>query len=443
MNSGPVQGAEIEPEGVGVVGATAIIVGFVIGVSIFVLPGTLAGSAGPAVILSYAGASLVALLACITGAQLGCAYPVSAASFVAVADLLGSRWGFLLVWMIVGASAVGVGLLAHGLANYLGSLLAINVTAVAVIAVLVSAAVNVFGARASAGLQLLLVVLFLTALLVFVVAGLPQISTDRLAPFFPRGAGPVVAAMVPAYFSYAGFLVIIEVAGELREPARTIPRAMMISFAVVLAAYLSVTLTLVGLIPWEALAGDPAPILSAARRVLPEALVLPLGITAVAAGASSINGILLGYSRDLRALADRRLLPRRLLLHAAPMAESAAGVIPMALLALLAVLSSGDIAALATQAVLGTLFVQLLLGLALLRLPRRAPERLQRAGLRLSLPLLRAVAWALILVSIGIALLMILAQPGQALVAGLFLGLGWLVHARASSDATADKAKKT
>ncbi|KGE04378.1 APC family permease [Pseudohaliea rubra] len=420
------------PRNVGVPGATAIIVGFVIGVSVFVLPGTLAASAGPAVLVSYALASLLGLLACVVGAQLGCAYPCSAAGFVAVADLLGDRWGFLLVWMIVGASAVGVGLLAHGLANYLGSVVTINVTSIAVGAVLLSGLVNLFGARAGAGLQMVLVLVFLAALLLFVGAGLPAIDTAKLRPFFPRGAGPVLAAVVPAYFSYAGFFVIIELAGELKDPARTIPRAMTISFSLVLVTYLAVTLTLVGLAPWDTLAADPAPVLTAARTVLPDTLVLVLALTAVAAGASSINGILLGYSRDLSALVERRLLPRVLLLHASSMAESAAGVVPMTMLALLAVLSSADIAALATQAVLGILFVQVLLGLALVRLAGSAPERLQHTGLRLHPVLLRCFAWLLVSVSVAAGGLVAAMSPDKAAVAAGFLFTGWVVHRRAT-----------
>ena len=417
---------------VGVAGATAIIVGFVIGVSVFVLPGTLAGSVGPGVVVSYALASLLGLLACAVGAQLGCAYQTDAASFVAVAELLGPRWGFLLVWMIVGASAVGVGLLAHGLANYLDSVLAVDLRGVAVGAVLVSGAVNLFGARAGAGLQLLLVVAFLAALALFVGAGLPAADAGLLSPLFPRGAGPVIAAIVPAYFSFAGFFVIIELAGEIDRPTYTIPRAMALSFALVLVTYLGVALTLVGLVPWEALAGDPAPVVTAALRVLPQALVMPLALTAVAAGASSINGILLGYSRDLHALAERGLLPRLVLLHARRLPEHTAGVVPMTLLALVAVTSSGDITALATQAVLGILFVQVLLGLALLQLPRRAPHRLAAAGFVLPSAALRVLAVLLVVASAAIALLVAAGSPRQAALAAGFLGLGVLVYALSS-----------
>ncbi|MEQ8262042.1 APC family permease [Pseudohaliea sp.] len=414
---------------VGVVGATAIIVGFVIGVSVFVLPGSLAGSTGPGVVVSYAAASLLGLLAGVVGAQLGCAYQTDAASFVAVSQLLGVRWGFLLVWMIVGASAIGVGLLALGLANYLGNVLTVEVRGVAVGAVLVSGAVNLCGARAGAGLQLVLVVAFLAALFLFVGAGLPAVDGDLLSPFLPRGAGPVFAAIVPAYFSYAGFFVIIELAGEIESPAQTIPRAMAISFVLVVVTYLAVALTLVGLVPWEALGGDPAPVVTAARRVLPEALMLPLALTAVAAGASSINGILLAYSRDLHALAERGLLPRKLLLHARSLPDRTAGVVPMTLLALVAVMSSGDITALATQAVLGILFAQVLLGLALWQLPRRDPHRLATAGFVLPSVALRASAGLLVVASAAIALLVVAGSPRQAALAGAFLGLGGLVHA--------------
>jgi len=412
---------------IGTGGAVATIVGFVIGVSVFVLPGSLAATAGPAVVLSYGIASLLGLFACVVAAQVGVCYPTSGASFIAVAELVGSLWGFLLVWLLVGAGAVGIGLLAYGLADYLGSVVPVDRRSVAFASVLVFAAINVSGARASTGVQLFLVIAFLLALATFIVAGLPNIEARNLRPFLANGWSPVLLAVLPAYFSYAGFMVIVELAGEIRRPERTIPLALLVSFLLVLVTYSLVALTLVGIVPWTELAGDPAPVGSAAARVLPAALASVITLTAVAAAASSINGILLGYSRDVHALADRGLLPRPALLHARWMDPGAAGVVPIAIVAMVAVAVGSGIEALAVQTVIGVLLAQCLLGLALFRLPRRRGDLYEAARFRLPRPLLLFFSIGLVATSLVACVAVAFTSPVQALVALLFCVFGVLL----------------
>lgn len=409
---------------IGIGGAVATIVGFVIGVSVFVLPGNLAASAGPAVVLTYVIASLLGLLSCVVAAQVGVCYPTAGASFVAVADLLGDLWGFLLVWLLVGASAVGIGLLAYGLADYLGSVISVNRGGVAFASVLLFTLINVCGVRASTAAQVVLVIAFLAALVVFVTAGIPEIDSHRFQPFLANGWSPVLLAVLPAYFSYAGFMVIIELAGEIRRPERTIPVALLISFVLVLVTYMLVALTLVGLIPWTALGDDPAPVGTAAALVLPDALASAITLTAVAAAASSINGVLLGYSRDVHALADRGMLPRVALIHARWMDSDSAGVMPISVVALIAVAAGSGVEALAIQAVMGVLLVQCLLGLALLRLPTRRTHIYAMASFRLPRPLLVFFALGLVVTSVLACAAVIATSPAQAGVALVYITLG-------------------
>jgi APA family basic amino acid/polyamine antiporter len=418
----------VSPRIIGTGGAVATIVGFVIGVSVFVLPGSLAVQTGPAVVVSYGIAALLGGFACIAGAQVGVAYPQSGASFLAVSDLLGPFWGFLLVWLLVGASAVGIGLLAYGLADYLGSIVTVNRAVIAALAIVFFAFVNVVGVRASTGIQSALVVVFLAALLLFVAAGAAHIEVDNLRPFLPNGWPPVLLAVLPAYFSFAGFLVIVELAGEIRSPERTIPAALLLGFLLVLATYALVSLTLVGVVPWRELAGDSAPIGTAAARVLPGPLASVITFTAVAAAASSINGILLGYSRDVKALAARGLFPSGWLLRARWMARDSAGVLPIAAVALLAVAWGPAIDRLAVQTVVGVLLVQCLLGVALLRLPRVRPERWRRLPFRMPLPLLRFCAGGLVVTSAGACAAIVATGPAQVVVAFLYCGAGYGIY---------------
>ncbi|MEZ5980696.1 MAG: hypothetical protein R3C54_00095 [Parvularculaceae bacterium] len=105
---------------IGLFGAVITLVGFVVGASIYILPGAIAASAGPGVVISYGIACLLALFSCIVAAQIGVAYPASGASFVIIGRLVSPFIGFLLVWMMIGAAAVAIALLGYGFADYVG-----------------------------------------------------------------------------------------------------------------------------------------------------------------------------------------------------------------------------------------------------------------------------------------------------------------------------------
>lgn len=409
-------------------GAVATIVGFVVGVSIFVLPGTLAGSVGPGIVATYLIASVLGLFSCVAAAQVGVCYPVTGASFVAVADLLGELWAFLLVWFLVGAGSIGITLLAFGLADYLGSLIALDRRLVAFLSIGILTLVNLKGADVSVRAQWVFVVAFLAALALFILRGIVNIDTQNLRPFLVNGWSPVLLAVLPAYFSYSGFLVISELAGEIRDPARTIPRALLISFLIVVVTYTLVAVVLVGVSPWTELSGQSAPVSSVASLILPEVAVSAITLASVAAAASSINGVLLGYSRDVRALANRGMLPKAGLLHAKWMHPDAAGVVPIALIAFVAAAVGSGIESLAILAVTGVLLSQCLLGLALVRLPTHRPERYLKAGFRFPKPVLAFFAWGLVVTSLIACAAIVGTSSSQAMITAAFCVCGVLIY---------------
>lgn len=418
------------PRRVGTPGATVLLVGFVIGISIFILPGTLAGTAGPAVIVSYLLASLMAVFSCIVAAQIGAAFPVSGASFVAVSRLLSPLWGFVVVWVIIGAGAVAVALLAYGFADYAGSLWpAFDRRPGAMLLVAVLGVLNLAGIRETVAAQWLLVALFMIALAAFCVFGLANLEPSNLLPFMPEGLSPVIAATVPAFFSYTGFMVIIEIGGEIRDPQRNIPRALAASFVIVTVTYLLVTLALVGLVPWRELGGMTAPVSSAASRAMPGPLATGITVTALAAAASSVNILLLGYSRDLFALARSRVLPAFFAKVSGERRQPARCVLLFIGAALLAMTAGGRVTDFATLTVAGLMVLQIAIAVAALRLPGAHGTRYGELRFRLSAPLLRFFAGGLILVSLVFLVIVSLNTPALAVAAAAYLAAGVLYYA--------------
>lgn len=369
---------------IGLWGAVATLVGYVIGASVFILPGELAPATGPAVFVSYLLASIPALLACFVTAQIGCAYPVSGAAYVAASRVLSPYWGFMVVWSLLMGVTVGVALIAYGFADYLAFFFpGLDRRAVAIVTVLAFCIINVLGARLSVGSEAVMVVGFMTVLAVFGVGGVWHMEPAHLTPLFPKGLRPVMSAAIPAYFSFIGFAMLAELAGEIDRPARTIPWALALSFACVLFFYVLVPVALVGVVPWNELRGTEASVSAAAARFLPAPWPAWISVGALLAAATSLNGILLSISRDIFALARDRIFPATLgRLHPRYVSPDVA-VLSLTGLALVGVAVGTSIRNYAVVAVMAIMVSQILSALAVLLMPSRSPERFRQSAFRL------------------------------------------------------------
>ncbi len=142
------------------------------------------------------------------------------------------------------------------------------------------------------------------ALVAVCFGGLFTVQADNLKPFMPAGISPVVLTVAPAFFSYGGFMKVIEMAGEIKNPARAIPLALGISFVVVLITYIALSFALVGTINWQELASQSAPVSRLAEAIFGSAGAVFITIAAVGAAATSVNALVLVASRDIVALPE-------------------------------------------------------------------------------------------------------------------------------------------
>ena len=414
---------------IGLFGAVAMLVGYIVGASIFILPGELAAVAGPAVVLSYLLAAVPAFLCCVVSAEIGSTFPVSGATYVAVSRVISPFWGFITAWAALAAVFVGVPLVAYGLADYMTLLLpGLDSSSgplrpvIAVTAVLLTWAVNARGVRLSVVVQAIMVVGFLAVLLLFGVGGISNMDPGRLNPFLPVGVTPVVMAAVPAYFSFIGFFAIVEMAEEIERPAWTIPRALLIGFGCVLLVYGTVAVALPGLIDWQDLATTPAPLGSAASTFLPRPLATLVSLGAVLAIVTSLNAIFLAQSRDIYALACDGILPGGLA-RLSPLSETPTrAVCVVALIAVLGVLLGASITRYTALAVVAIMVVQVLASLAFMRFGKttQAPPE----GFRLGTVPRALVGSALVLCSLGLTILAVIDSPAASLAFLALIGAG-------------------
>ena len=167
--------------------AVFLIIGYVIGATIFILPGNLAVEAGPAVYIAYLMAAVPAVLACFVMALIGSAIPASGSLYVIIRDVLSPMLGFLYLWLMVSMAALVTPLVAFGFADYFShfySGLDSGIVAMTVIALIIL--INYLGMEVASGFQNLMVIGFIKAGSPWVRPPMPKINSARMKPITIR-----------------------------------------------------------------------------------------------------------------------------------------------------------------------------------------------------------------------------------------------------------------
>jgi basic amino acid/polyamine antiporter, APA family len=286
----------------------AVVVGLsaMIGAGVFAAFAPAAAVAGGWLLAALGIAGVVAYCNAISSARLAARYPSSGGTYVYGRERLGDVWGFLAGWgFVVGKTAscaamaltVGAYLLPHQ-----GRLLA-------VIAVVALTALNLAGVRKSALAARIIVVLVVAVLVAVVVAGA---AGDSLPP---AGGGPAVSVrdILQAggllFFAFAGYARIATLGEEVRDPARTIPRAIPIALVATLIGYAAVALVLLRTLGPVRLAGATAPLAEMVESAGAGWLVPVVRGGAALAALGSLLALILGVSRTTFAMARDRRLP--------------------------------------------------------------------------------------------------------------------------------------
>lgn len=356
----------------GLVDAVGIGVGAIVGAGIFVVTGVAAGVAGPAFLLGLLLAGAAAAANALSSAQLAAAYPRSGGTYEYGYRVLSPALGFAAGWLFLASKITAAGTVALGLAGYLEALLpGLPPRAAAVGAVVVFTALNYYGVQRSSRANLVIVAVSVGALLLFVIAGIPSFRMTNLRPFAPAGWEGTLRAAALLFFAYTGYARIATLGEEVREPQRTIPRAIEITIGGVLVLYLGVALIAAGAVGTDALARTAAPLEAAARSFGASWVRTAVAAGGVAAMLGVILSQLLGLSRMVFAMARRGDLPRGL--EAVHPRHGVPGRAVLAVGAAAAVVAAtGTLAGVAATASFTILLYYGIANLAALRMPREA-----------------------------------------------------------------------
>jgi APA family basic amino acid/polyamine antiporter len=294
----------------GLVDAVAIGVGAIVGAGIFVVLGVAAGIAGPALLVGLLLAGVGATANALSSAQLAATYPVAGGTYEYGYRVLHPWAGYVAGWMFLASKIAGAGVVALGLAGYLGPVLpGVPPRAIAAAMVVVFTALNYTGVRRSSTVNLAVVTVSVGALLCFVAGGAGAVRIANFTPFAPTGWEGTLRGAALLFFAYTGYARIATLGEEVREPRRTIPRAIVITIASTLVLYAVVAVVAVGVIGADGLAATSAPLEVAAHAARGNGLAAVVAVGGTAAMAGVLLSQLLGLSRMVFALARRRDLP--------------------------------------------------------------------------------------------------------------------------------------
>jgi APA family basic amino acid/polyamine antiporter len=289
--------------------AVAVGLGSMVGAGVFVAFAPAAQSAGSLLWLALLLAAAVAYCNASSSARLAARYPESGGTYVYGRERLGPFWGYLAGWAFVAGKLASCAAMALTVGAYLWPA-AMRPVAVATVAGVT--ALNYVGVHRSAAAARVIVSLVLVVLGAVVLAAWSAPAADGTLTGDPPGWQGVLQAAGFLFFAFAGYARIATLGEEVRDPARTIPRAIALALTLAVAVYAVVGSAVVHALGLDELASATAPLVEAVRAGGQGWLVPAVRCGATLAAVGSLLALVLGVSRTVLAMARDGHLPRAL-----------------------------------------------------------------------------------------------------------------------------------
>jgi amino acid transporter len=319
------------PRRLGLWSAVAVVIGSTIGSGIFRTPASVVARVDdmPLLLLAWVLGGVVALCGALTYAELAAMFPRSGGIYVFIREGFGALPAFLFGWaelLIIRPGAYG----AISITSSAYTLRLLGLDPGAAVAglpvraeqllgagyILVVAAVNYFGIHRGAILQNVSTAFKVGALVLLVVLGFALAGGQGLSPSAmlaqraPVGLSPFLLAMVAILWAYDGFADLPFVGGEVTDPQRNLPRAMLIGTGAVVALYLAANLVYLHLIPIQQMKGAELVAADVARMLLGSAGVIAVSAAVAVSTFGTLNGSMMTAPRIFFAMAEDGVFPK-------------------------------------------------------------------------------------------------------------------------------------
>ncbi len=302
--------------------ATAMVVGTIIGASIFVQPSEITARVPSVagILLVWALAGLVTLAGALICAELASTFSESGGVYVYLREAFGPSVGFLWGWAMFWSMHSGIiAAIAVVFARYAGALVPLGATTskgIAIAAIVALSTVNHFGVGLGSRLQAVFTAGKLLAVIVIVAIGLllgGRIDTHFVgaaAETGDIGAGDILAGLAAGLFAFGGWHMVTYSAEETVEPRRTIPRALILGTAIVTVVYVAMNAVYLYVLPLDQVAGSTRVAADLAETLLGSGGAKAISALVMASAFGALAGIVLAGPRVYLAMARDGLLFR-------------------------------------------------------------------------------------------------------------------------------------
>ena len=256
--------------GMGLFHLTMYGVGLILGAGIYVLIGEAAGFAGDSVWIAFVLGSIVALFAGLSYAELSSMFPKAAAEYTFVKNAFKNNFfAFIIGWLTAITSMITAAAVALGFGGYFSEFLNIPIVISAIALIGILSIVNFMGIKESSWTNTVFTIIEAAGLILIIIIGF-TISEPEPVNYFesPTGFSGIVIAFVLIFFAFIGFEDIANIAEEVRNPKKVIPRAIILAVMISGIIYVLVSLAVVRVINWEDLSSSAAPLADVAKRGL-------------------------------------------------------------------------------------------------------------------------------------------------------------------------------
>lgn len=370
---------------------TMISVGATMGTGILVILGAAVPIAGPAIWISFVIAGVTALLSAVSYAEMAGMVPVSGSSYSYSYATMGEGIAWICGWCLVLEYAVSVAAVAVGAGEYVNQTLrtfnmelpvslaggpaeggVVNLPAL--IVVVLATLLLVRGARESAIVNTVVVIIKAGILIFFSIVAFSAFNAGNFEPLLPMGAAGVTAAASSVFFSYIGFDAASTAGEEAINPKRDLPRAIMLSMLIVTITYVLVAVSAIGAREWTWFEGTEAALVQIVGELTGQPMfVLIFALASVLAIASVVLTVLYGQTRILMSMSRDGLVPAVFGKVSKRTGTPVAGTL---ITGIVVAITAGFIplGALADATSIGTLFAFALVGVSVMYLRKRQPQ---------------------------------------------------------------------
>lgn len=286
-------------------------VGLILGAGIYALIGDAAGMAGNSLWISFVLAAVASVFTGLSYAELSSMYPKAAAEYYFVKNAFKNNFvAFIVGWLTLFVAIISAATIALGFGGYFGDLFGIPILISAVLIIIGLSFVNFFGIRESSSMNGVFTIIEMAGLALVIWIGFTLFGDVEIDYFdAPHGLSGIFSAFILVFFAYIGFENIANIAEEIRNPKKVLPRAIILSISITALVYILVSLSTIRVLGWQELEFSIAPLADVVKKALGPQARIVLSFIALFATANTVLIMLISGSRILYGISKDNALP--------------------------------------------------------------------------------------------------------------------------------------